>query len=248
MAMVRLGLTKVVKGTMVTVVMMVTLGMARMRLVTRVTLEIRGLVMGTMLAATEGDALDSAFCGRDITSGSSLEKAAPLPPPPLLAIPFQSGASNPSFPLKSPQRAGPSSRPSACPSPPAPPPPMPLCPKEPVSPLSLQPELPFPSHLPSLFFPSRTPTPRRGEGAHSPSLFIPRNTSHSSCLGPLPFTASPPSALKAEGDGQGPTCCPPPALPQLLGQDHCGTQERCSWGGGCQAQLPASISHRALTS
>lgn len=61
MAMVRLGLTKVVKGMMVTVVMMVTLGMARMRLVTRVTLEIRGLVMGTMLAATEGDALDSAF-------------------------------------------------------------------------------------------------------------------------------------------------------------------------------------------
>lgn len=165
-------------------------------------------------------------------------ESSPPPPPPLLAIPFQSGASNPSFPLKSPQRAGPSSRPSACPSPPAPPPQMPLCPEEPVSPLSLQPELPFPSHLPSLFFPSRTPTPRRGEGAHSPSLFIPRNTSHSSCLGPLPFTASPPSALKAEGDGQGPTCCPPPALPQLLGQDHCGTQERCSWGGGMPSAAP----------
>lgn len=69
--MVRLGLTKVVKGMMVTVVMMVTLGMARMRLVTRVTLEIRGLVMGTMLAATEGDALDSAW-----------RKQPPSPSPP----------------------------------------------------------------------------------------------------------------------------------------------------------------------
>ena len=141
-------------------------------------------------------------------SGYSLERATP---------------SNPTFSFKSPQTVDPGSSLliSSSPSPA-----IATLAQACVSPLSLQPWLPFPSHLPSLFFPSTHSYAQARRGSTLAVALYTRE--HLTSL--LPWPPSIPhrpavSFLRREVGWTGPSLLPTPSSSSAPGTGPCGVEE-----------------------